>query len=226
MWHKIFVIFSLAAILLSINQIFRLQIFGFFPMDISYLYYLMALYLSLAFIMYPTKQSGDRVVWYDVALFVLTIVVTVYLGIHGLESIQRGWEWSAPPLATAFSVILWALVLEAVRRSSGWILFTICLAFSLYPLFAGYLPGVLQGQQYDFLGTARMHVMSVNSILGVPLQTIGNLLIGFMLFGVVLGATGGGEFFINLANALLGHAQGRAGKGKCCRQCLFWQLKW
>ena len=37
-WHVAFVIFSSLGILLAVNQLFRLQLFGFNPLDTSYLY--------------------------------------------------------------------------------------------------------------------------------------------------------------------------------------------
>jgi hypothetical protein len=56
LYYVIFILFSSLALLLAINQIFRFRIFGFLPMDTAYLYYLISLYLSLAFILYPAKN--------------------------------------------------------------------------------------------------------------------------------------------------------------------------
>ena len=107
-----------------------------------------------------------------------------------------GWEYIAPAIPTVCSLILWFLVLEAVRRVTD--LGTapsFRLVFSFVPIFADYLPGVLRGVPFDFLATARLHSMGMSSILGIPLYTVCTLLIGFMIFGVVLQNTGGGSFF-------------------------------
>jgi TRAP transporter 4TM/12TM fusion protein len=88
----------------------------------------------------------------------------------------------------------------------------ICIIFSAYPLYAIKMPAFLQGQSYDFLTTARMYALGPSGILGLPLYTVSTLLIGFMLFGIVLQSTGGGNFFFNLAQSIFGHARGGAAK--------------
>jgi TRAP transporter 4TM/12TM fusion protein len=214
LWYLVLIFLPGIGMAFAINQIFRLSIFGLQPLDTSYLYLIIACYISIVFVFYPAKSSisQQKVPWYDIILFLLTILIGVYFALHGLEIIELGWEYEAPPIATIFSIILWGVVIEAVRRSSGFTLAFICLLFSFYPLYAGHMPGFLQGQSFDFLTIARNHAMSDNSILGVPLTTVGTLLIGFMFFGVVLQNTGGGDFFLNIANALLGHVRGGPAK--------------
>jgi len=226
LWRIILTIFFGLAILLAINQIFRLKLLGFLPLDNSYLYLLLTFYLSPAFILYPASKSAshDRVPWYDVVLFGLTVLSGLYFSIHGLDIIDGGWELRAPLIPTLFSISIWFLVIESVRRSSGLPLSILCLIFSFYPLYAGIMPGFLLGIDFDFLTTARNHAMSINSILGVPLHVVGTLLIGFMFFGVVLQAAGGGEFFLNIANALLGHARGGPAKVAIVASALFGTL--
>src|SRR5699024_5956939 len=125
----------------------------------------------------------------------------------------QGWEFNAPLLANILAVVYWGLMLEALRRVGGWILTIISFIFSLYPLFAGMIPiSFLSGQQYDFLTTANSHVFSQTSLLGLPFQTIGDLLIGFLVFGVVIVHTGGGSFFFDLAQSLLGRTRGGTAK--------------
>lgn len=224
-WQSLFSVLSFIAILLVINQVFKLGVLGFKPIDTGYLYFLLACYLSAAFIIYPgSSKTEDRMPWYDMILVALSVVVNIYFGLHALDIIQFGWEYSAPLVPTVFAVILWVLVLEGVRRSSGKVLAAICLVFSLFPIFTHYLPGFLEGQPFDFITTARIHTMSINSILGVPFTVVGTLLVGFMFFGVVLSKTGGGDFFFALAEALLGHARGGPAKVAVISSAFFGSL--
>lgn len=212
-WYVIFVIFSALGIILAINQLFSLALFGFSPLDTSYLYLSLAFYLSTSFIIYPaTKSAAKKVPWYDVALFLVVTFISIYFGVHGKEIIERGWEYRAPLAPTLFGVFLWLLVLEAVRRSTDIYMVLMCLIFSIFPLFAVYMPGFLQGQSYDLLTSARLYAMGTNGILGIPLDVVCTLLIGFMVFGIVLQSTGGGAFFFKLAQSLLGHTRGGAAK--------------
>lgn len=225
-WKKITVIFPLSTLLLSLNQIFNLKLFGFLPMLNEYLYYLLALNLSLVFIIYPARKSedSDRLKWYDPVLFAASFAINIYFGLHSEEMISKAWEQYAPMLPTVLSILQWVMVIEAVRRSNGGVLAGFCLLFSFYPLFAERMPSFLSGQSYGFLSTAKMHILGVNSILGIPLQVVGTLLIGFMLFGVVLQHSGGGKFFMDFSTSTFGHVRGGPAKVAVIASALFGSL--
>lgn len=225
-WYVVFICYSALAILLAVNQIFKIGLFGFLPIDTAYLYYLLMLYMSAAFLLYPaySKAPKDKIPWYDIALFVLSNVACLYMAINAINISLLGWAYQAPLLPTILSFVIWVCVLDSLRRTSGLPIFIICTVFSVMPLFASYLPGVLNGMQYDAVQTARSHAMSLNSILSVPMQTVGTLLIGFMLFGVVLGETGGGVFFHDIAHALMGRRRGGAAKVAVLGSSLFGML--
>ena len=164
----------------------------------------------------PTDQMTDRrtgVPWYDVALILLVEVCCLYFAANGLDIQEYGWEWNAPLTATVLSVVFWLLIVEVLRRSAGWIVAALALVFSLYPMIAGQIPiGILQGIDYDALTLAQIHAMGTESILGLPLQTAGTILVGFLLFGTVLQHTGGADFFHNVSTALFGRYRGGSAK--------------
>ena len=56
------------------------------------------------------------------------------------------------------------------------------------------------------------HVLSSESLLGIPIQAFAETVIGFLVFGTALMMTGAGKFFINLAFALCGTFRGGAAK--------------
>ena len=160
-WFIIFLVFSGLSLLIVVNQILNLKLFGILFLDNTYMYIILALYLSFAFPLYPMTNSApkNKVPWYDVLLFLLTLIICIYFAMNGLKIIRLGWEFTAPFIPTIFSVLLWVLVLEAVRRSTDIYMFSMCLIFSVFPLFALYMPGFLQGQSYDLVTTARMYAM-------------------------------------------------------------------
>lgn len=217
------IVFSLTAIILAVYQIFNFRLFDVMVMDNSYLYLLLALYLSQSFILFPPKKgfSGKIFFWFDSFLLFLSLGIAIFFAWHGYRIIEKGWGYFAPLHITVMAVILWALILEAVRRTSGLSLALIIFVFSLYPLFAPYMPAFLEGYGRSFLTTATFHSLSVDSILGIPLRVFGELLIGFMLFGVALQASGGGKFFLNLSFALLGGTRGGPAKVAVLASALF-----
>jgi TRAP transporter 4TM/12TM fusion protein len=206
-------IMSALAILLCVNQIFHLNIAGFMPIGNAYYYYILTFYLSISFLIFPgSNKYKNKMPWYDWGLFIICIVTTIYLGINAYNILTKGWEYQAPILPTLAGAVLWLLALEGVRRTGGLSLFIICFIFSLYPLYAGYLPGFLWGNSFSLVETVRYHSMGVEGIIGIPTRVVGNLLVGFIIFGVALVSSGGGKFFMDFALSLLGHTRGGAAK--------------
>lgn len=159
------------------------------------------------------RTARQGVPLYDVLLMVLTVISCLYFASHGVDIQEYGWEWNAPAVATVLSLVFWALVVEILRRAAGWIVAVLALAFSLYPIIAGGIPiGILQGVDYDLLTIGQVHSMGTESILGMPLQTAGAILVGFLLFGTVLQHTGGADFFHNLSMAVFGRYRGGSAK--------------
>lgn len=222
-WWAVSFVFSTLALLLAVLHIFTLKPFGFMLIETSYFYTLIGLCLPQVFIIFPASKniSRNKIPWYDYILFFLCFGISVYFASVGFKIIEKGWELIAPPFPTLLSVGLWFIVLEGVRRTSGLILTVVCGLFSLFPLFAEYLPGFLWGPKFSFLVTARYHAMSTVSMLGIPMQVVGNLLVGFILFGLALQATGGGQFFLDFAMASMGKRRGGAAKVSVISSALF-----
>ena len=179
-----------------------------------YLYAILALLLPLTFVYFPPTAGArrDGVPWYDVVLCVATFAVCVYFFVNATKIVDHGWEFVAPDHAIYASYVLWALVLEAVRRAGGPAIFLIVGVISLYPLVADQMPGPVSGLASTFSEAAAYHTMSIESILGIPMRAFAELVIGFLIFGVALQHTGGGRFFLNLAFSLLGGVRGGAAK--------------
>lgn len=206
-------IMGAVGVVMAINQQFLLNLFGFQPLGNAYLYYLIGLFLAVSFLTIPIwGKAKRRFIWLNLLLGAAAMISAGHLGLHGLDIIQAGWEYDAPLTADIMSLILILLVLEGVRRAGGPILLVTALVFGSYPLFAGYMPGFLWGTQFSPIETVRAHVLGVESIIGIPMQVVAELVIGFVIFGSVLVVTKGSEFFMELATALLGHSRGGPAK--------------
>jgi len=200
-------------ILVAINQTFTLNAFNYVMIDNAYFYLLIAIFLSLAFLIFPgRKKDATRVPFYDWILFAVTMVTSLYLSYHGEDMIEKGWDIVAPPLPTAAAAVMCALALEGVRRAGGIVLFCVCVTFFTFPLWTEYAPGFLWGAGKEPVELVRAYAMGFESIVGLPMRVAGNILIGFLVFGSALVVTGGGEFFMNFAAALLGKSRGGPAK--------------
>ena len=202
-----------AGVVLTINQTFNLHLFGQAIIDTSFYYLLLGLFLSLAFLAYPARDADrNGIPWYDWALFAACMAATSYLAWHGGRIVAEGWDLAAPPEAVGVAGIICLLALEGVRRAGGMVLFVLCAVFAVYPMFAGEMPGFLWGPSSGLAETLSAHGMGVESIIGVPMRTVASLLVGFLVFGSALVVTGGGEFFMALAVALMGRTRGGPAK--------------
>lgn len=200
-------------ILMAINQVFLLGLAGFQPLGSSYLYYLIGIFLAVSFLMLPARETHkDGVRWFDWVFAALVLGACLYLGWHGIEIIREGWEFVAPLPADIASAIVLLATLEGVRRAGGPFLLGTALLFGAYPLFADYMPGFLWGTSFSLPETIRAHVLGVESIIGIPMKVVAELVIGFVIFGSVLTVTKGSDFFMDLASALLGRSRGGPAK--------------
>ena len=206
-------VLTAAGVALSINQIFNVQTGGFVLVEGRYLYALAGLFLAVAFILFPLKRDDAR--WtlaIDVALALVALAAASYFAWTAETSLEQGWEYAAPDTARYVSIVLWALIVEATRRTGGLLIAIIVLVFSLYPTFADQVPGPISGFAQPFWDAIPYHLISAESAFGIPMRAFGNLVIGFILFGAVLQRTGGGTFFNNLALGLVGAFRGGAAK--------------
>ncbi len=204
---------TLAAVLLSVNQLFNLQLFGLVLIEGLYLYLLAGIFLGLTFLSFragPSPAAG--VPWYDWILALAACGSAGYFASTADQSLESGWEYAPPETARWVALAFYLLILEGTRRAGGLVLFLIVLLFSLYPTFASHMPDPLSGFQQPFMDVVPYHIISSESSFGIPMRAFGGLVIGFILFGAVLQRTGGGRFFNDLAFALVGRYRGGAAK--------------
>lgn len=209
------VVGAVGSVFLSAYTIFGLgPILGWYvPLETEYFYAMLGLLIPLVFLMYPMYAGAKGYTpWYDIVLALVACFIPFYFAYKGDAMLNEGWEYNAPIQAKVMAFMMWAIVLEALRRAGGSAIFWICLVISLYPIFSNYAPGVLRGQAIAPDVTAGFHIFSTESILGIPMNAFANLVIGFLVFGIALQMTGGGAFFLNIAFAMLGRHRGGPAK--------------
>ena len=214
-WRAVLIGVVLGALALALNQLANLGfLVGKTLLDSAYLYWLSALLVGPVFLLLPASARAprDTVPWYDAALFALAIGVFAYFGWNAHRIVLEGWEYKAPVPAVLVACAGWAMLIEATRRAGGHAVAAVVAVISLYPVFAGYMPGPISGLPRDLAGTASFHFASSESALGIPMRAFGELVIGFVTFGAVLQYTGAAQFFNNLALALFGGVRGGPAK--------------
>jgi TRAP transporter 4TM/12TM fusion protein len=216
-WRWLLIASAALTIFLCVNQQFTLKFFvGFTPLNTEYYYALILITLPFVFVVFPSSERApvDRVPWYDLLLFVATALVSMYFIANIRKAAELGWEFGgAPETLVWLGFLMWGLLMEGLRRTGGWGLVLSILPFTLYPMFAesAWL-GPLKGSQSTPAQASAYHMLSTESLLGIPLQAFAETVIGFLVFGTALMMTGAGKFFINLSFALCGTFRGGAAK--------------
>lgn len=206
-------VLSAAGLTMTVNQVFNLGLGGFRPISTSYYYLIIGCFGAFAFLAFPAiKSQRTHVPWFDWLLAALTLGLGIWLASVSLTIQLAGWSITAPDWAAVLGALLVFLILDGVRRTGEIVLFFACLLFGVFPMFAGGMPGFLWGVEFSAADTVREHVFGMESIIGIPMQVVSDTLIGFLVFGVVLSATGGAAFFMDFALALMGTSRGGPAK--------------
>lgn len=120
------------------------------------------------------------------------------------------------PLDVTVMIVTCVLLLEAVRRSLGSILFGFIIAFIAFAWMSPHLPGILftkglpLGQMLDQF-TIGM-TMTEAGVFGTPLYTSASALFYFIVFGVFFSTCGGGQLLIDMGMKFSNNSSGGPAK--------------
>jgi TRAP transporter 4TM/12TM fusion protein len=114
----------------------------------------------------------------------------------------------------AMGVLLLVLILEATRRTTGWALPAICLAFLAYGYYASELPQdwSIAHAGFDVSEIVNALYMGTSGFFGTPLDVAASYIVLFTIYGALLTASGARRFFVDLSFATFrrsGAAPGR-----------------
>ncbi len=167
--------------------------------------------LFLSFLVFPLHpRFRHRVMWWDWLAAALAIAIVVYLIRGGDDFTDR--NTSPLPWDIAFGIALIALVLEAMRRCTGWVMPIITLAFIAYALFGPHLPAPWTHKGYEIGRLVGVMYMTLEGIYGVAIDVSSSLIILFTIFGAFLQQSGAGKFYIDFSFSAMGAKPTGAGR--------------
>jgi TRAP transporter 4TM/12TM fusion protein len=188
----------------------RMLGYSFYPQQ--YLAAVLMLALPLAYLTLPARRGSERthVPWYDLVFALASFCALAWITFRYPQIVNV--IFMRAPSAWIPGVIVILLLLEALRRATGWALVIIIVVFLVYALIGDMIPGRLQGRAQNWQLLAGYMAVDSNGILGLPLSVAAVVIIAFILFGGLLSATGGSAFFTDAA--LLGMGRFRGGAMK------------
>jgi TRAP transporter 4TM/12TM fusion protein len=112
----------------------------------------------------------------------------------------------------AAGVLAILLILEATRRVIGVTLVVVVLLFLAYGVLGQYIQGPFYHRALSLQEMLDQLVFTTNGVFGSALHVAAFLVFVFVIFGATLDRCGGGDFFFDLANSLVGRQAGGPAK--------------
>ena len=173
--------------------------------------------LVLTFLAHPASET--RVAWrraVDGLLIALSAAALIWPIVQGDAFIYRAA--TPTPVDLALGCTLIVVVLEATRRTVGATLPITAVGFLLYAYFGPLLDRIglslVAHRGYSVERIVGVLYMTLEGILGVPLDVAATYIVLFTIFGAVLEYSGAGRFFVDWAMAAIGRARAGAGPGR------------
>ena len=175
----------------------------------------LAFAMGLATLAFPLTKSAprDRIPAYDWVLMLLGVASCLYLVVFRNEIATRPGLWTTTDIV--MSAIGMVTLMIAVWRSLGLPLVIIACIFVAFAFFGGYSEWARNITNYggSSLSKALGHYwMQTEGVFGVALGVSTTMIFLFVLFGAILDRAGGGNWFIQVAIALLGALRGGPAK--------------
>src|SRR6202165_2114901 len=162
-----------------------------------------AFVMVLCFLMIPVAvRFRDRIRWWDVVAAAASVAILIYAIWGGEDFTDRAT--SPNRLDVTLGVIFIVLLLEATRRTSGWIMPFVGLLFIAYAMAGPYLPPPWTHRGYDIARLVGHLFITLEGIFGVAVDVSSSLIILFTIYGAFLQHSGAGKFYIDFSFSAMG----------------------
>jgi len=194
-WERALWIAGLLIALLVLKQVF----FPFAKGSQYYLIIFLAVTLPLVFLSYGRGHTPKIIDW---VLAALAFVAGAYPLFGGYDEFLNR-QGQLTTLDVIAGALLLVLILEACRRTTGWVLPAVCVAFVAYAYYGGFLPPAwdISHSGVDFPQIINGFFNDGSGFYGTPLDVAATYIVLFTIYGAVLNASGAGKFFVDISFA-------------------------
>ncbi len=169
-----------------------------------------AFIIFIGYLMYPVKKGKQRtnyIPWYDFIIMILGTGAFLYYAFNAKIIIQQGSNFDLYQIMIGVVGVL--ALIELCRRSVGLPIIIVAGCFVVYALIWGLSNPTFTGKlnyiiRYLFYGK--------EGVLSTPINVCSKFIVVFIIFGAFLERTGIAEFFIKIANAVVGRFSGGPAK--------------
>ncbi|MEO7151296.1 MAG: TRAP transporter permease [Burkholderiaceae bacterium] len=194
----------------------------------------MAFVLGLIFLVFPHRRAllekaathralaPGNVPWFDWLLAVAVAISVLYIPYIFEDLTFR--VGNPLPLDVVMGTILIVTLLEATRRSMGWPLPLIAIAFMVYALAGPIFPGLLKHAGSSWTQLVNHQYLTSQGIYGVAIGVVATYVFHFVLFGVLATRIGLGQLFLDIASSIAGRYAGGPAKVSVFGSAMFGML--
>lgn len=170
-----------------------------------------AFVLFLTFLLFPiSKRFRHRIMWWDWIAAGISVATVAYLMMGGDDFFDR--NTMPDTMDVVFGVALIVLIMEAMRRTNGWIMPFVTTMFLAYALFGAYLPQPWTHKGYEIGRLVGQMYMTLEGIFGSAVDVSSSLIILFTIFGAFLQYSNAGKFYIDFSFSAMGGKPTGAGR--------------
>jgi len=181
--------------------LFQLYIALVKPLDLMFqnpIHLLLALFVVFLVTPINKKDAKSPLNFIDVIFYLGIIFMFVYVFSERERLIARiRFVDDVLMIDNIATVVCIILLLEAVRRILGKILFFFILFFIIYNWFGMYFPGIFFFKGTTWRSFSEIMMLGSGGIFGTPLYTSATSLFYFILFGAFFSQCGGGQLLID-----------------------------
>jgi len=169
----------------------------------------MAFIMFIGYLVFPAKKGVQRVnymPWYDIVLMAVGTGAFLYYAVNAAEIVSR---FSILPYEVVIGILGIACLAELCRRCVGLPILFVAGALLVYALIWGSTNPNMIARITEYV---RVLFYSKEGILSTPVNVCSKYIVVFIIFGAFLERTGIADFFIQIANALVGRFSGGPAK--------------
>lgn len=178
-------------------------------LDLIRLSSFVACIVFIGFLVFPAKkgvQKVNHIPWYDIILLIVGTGSFLYLTFNATEIIMR---FKITPVELVIGIVAMLCLAELCRRSVGLPILIVAGVLLVYAIFWGSTNPDMIARITEYV---RYLFYSVEGVFSTPINVCSKYIVMFIIFGAFLERTGIADFFINIANALVGRFSGGPAK--------------
>ena len=175
--------------------------------------------LLLAFLIFPFSKS-KKISIVDILISIIGTFCCLYIYFFYDQLVDRGGillkinisENFVLPIELIIGICGILILLEATRRVIGKPLVIIAVCFLLFSYFGQYAPEMISHGGLSLKRLVGFQWFDQEAIFGIPIGVSVDFIFLFVLFGALLETAGGGQYFLDLAFAMVGKMRGGPAK--------------